>query len=139
MPAYHEWDGVGAAIVRTDTQPDLGTERILDVRPGPFTVFDGDRLWSTILFFFDCKWRRTFPRDEIHIALETAIDYISAGGTIRFGDRTRFLHNWSELTIRSIEEKLVAATSEADGALLTWTSDVLEPEDETLYDIAISR
>lgn len=133
------WADATTAIIQADRKPDCDDERLLDVRPGAGTAFDGDRFWTTLQFVYGDRDSTLYGRDDVGEALDDAIAHVRGGGTVRLCKRARLRHDWSRLTIRAFEEKLAAAAAETDGRLLTWTVDEPEPDDEELYDVVVRQ
>lgn len=138
MSGQNDWMEATTALVGADSRPEARAERRLDVRPGAPTPFDGNRFWSSFRFVYDGEGRQIYGHD-VGDALDDAIAHVRSGGTLRMGTRSRLRHDWSRDTIRAFERKLAAAAVETDGALLTWTVDDPEPDDEMLYEVVVRR
>lgn len=139
MSGRIDWTEAASALVQAETRPDPGAEQVLDVCPGASTAFDGNRFWSTFQLVYDGEDHQLYGNDDVGEALDAAIEHVRSGGTLRMGNRSRLRHDWSPNTIRAFERKLAAAAAETDGALLTWTVDDPEPDDEELYDVVVRR
>ncbi|PSP80282.1 hypothetical protein BRC81_03605 [Halobacteriales archaeon QS_1_68_20] len=130
---------VDAVLVQRGSPPDLDAERLLDVRPGGGSTFDGDRRWASLSFVYDGVYARSYGRDDVVAALEAATGHVDDGGTVRLGNRSRLRFDWSETTIRTVERGLASAARESGGRLVTWTDEPPEPDDESLYDAVVRR
>ncbi len=128
-----------AMLVQAGSPPELDADRLLDVRPGTGSTFDGDIRWSSLTFVYDDRRRRSYGRDDVAAALDAATDHVEDGGTVRLGNRSRLRFDWSETTIRTVERRLATAARESGGALVTWTDEPPEPDDESLYDVVVRR
>lgn len=129
----------GAVLVQVDSTPDPRDDRALDVRPGAFATFDGERYHSSLAFVYDDRRRRSYARDELPAALTAATEHVRDGGTVRLGNRAAIREVWPTGTIRRVERDLATTARSADGSLVTWTDETPGPDDEAVYDVVVRR
>lgn len=121
----------GSMLVRASAPPAVPTGRCVDVRPGPFATFDGDRFQFSLSVRAGER-RRQFDRWELPAIGEavaaslrdigTADDQVTEPAVVRFGDRAALRRLLPTASVDAIERQLAAAVARESGVLLAWSS-----------------
>ena len=139
----------GTVLVRSDGPPAVPTNRCVDVRPGPFATFDGDRLRLSLSVRRGDELGR-FGRHELPAVERAVASFLAgdpAGGgslagepgpeVVRFGDRAACRNCLPAPAVAAIERRLGAVARRRAGALLTWTSEAPRRVDYRTYDVVV--
>ena len=136
----------GTVLVRSRAPPEVPTDRCVDVRPGSFATFDGDRLEMSLSVVYGSE-RRRFGRGELpaveHAVASLLVDAGRAGAddrdpeVVRFGDRAACRTLLPRPAAAAIERRLFAVASRRAGTLLTWTSRKPRAVDYRTYDVVL--
>lgn len=144
----------GRVLVRSAGVPAVPTERCVDVRPGPFATFDGDRLRSPVSVSGE-DGRRRFARDELPAMEDAVVAFLRDGGptpgderdptdagghagaVVRFGDRAACRRSLPDAAVETLERRLGVAAGRGGAALLTWTTAPPRPVDYGTYDVVL--
>ena len=144
----------GAVLVRSAGPPRVPADRCVDVRPGPFATFDGERFRTSLTMSVGDR-RRRFAMSALPAVEDAVVAALggegssgagghepeTAGGehraVLRYGDRAACRRTLPDPAAEAIERRLAAAADRASSTLVTWTTGDPLPGDGRRYDVVL--